>query len=145
MLLIRFSSRCAVTKWDLAQKRRCDGRIEEASPSKTHGPTQTYKLDDTTSEASSNRTSAVSTRNCIRENGRLECIKSEHDDNHSWLLVVWLCCCVVVVLPFTFQNVSLATHVNFDSVVLSDLDFSARLFALTKGRGLAFTFASVPV
>ena len=66
-------------KVDLTQKRRCDGGIEEASPSKTHGPTQTDKLDDTTPEASSNRTSAMSTRNCIRENGTWECSTSQHD------------------------------------------------------------------
>ena len=108
-------------KVDLTQKRSCDGGIEEASPSKTHGPTQTYKLDDTTSEASSNRTSAMSTRNCTRENGTLECVKSQQDENHSWLFVVVLLC---VLLPFTFQNVSLSTHVNFDSVVLSNLDLS---------------------
>ena len=82
-------------KLGLTQKRRCDGGIEEASPSKTHGPTQTYKLDDTTSEVSSNRTSALSTRNCVRENGTLECIKFQHHDNHSWLLVVG---CVVLLL-----------------------------------------------
>ena len=44
---------------------------------------------------------------------------------------------------FAFQNVSLSTHVNFDSVVLSDFDLSARLFALI--RGLAFIFARVLV
>ena len=92
-------------KVDLTQKRKCDGGIEEASPSKTHGPTQTYKLDDTTSEASSNRTSAMSTRNCTRENGTLECVKSQQDENHSWLfvVVVLLCCCIVTVyLPECF-------------------------------------------
>ena len=68
-------------------------------------------------------------------------------------LCVCVCCCVWCVLYValcqvlwcvaaacchgTFQNVSLSTHVNFDSVILSDLDLSARLFALTKGRGLA--------
>ena len=103
MLLIRFSSRCAGDKVDLTQKRSCDGGIEEANPSKTHGPTQTYKLDDTTSEASSNRTSAMSTRNCTRENGTLECVKSQQDENHSWLFVVVLLCCVVTVyLPECF-------------------------------------------
>ena len=120
-------------KVEFKQKRRCDGGIEEASPSKTDGPTQTYKLDDATSEASSNRTSAMS-RNCIRENGTSQLVVG-----------CWLCCCFVVVLPFTFQNVSLSTHVNFDSVVLSDLDVSARLFALTRCRGLAFIFARVLV
>ena len=87
-------------KVNLTQKRRCDGGIEEASPSKTHGPTQTYKLDDTTSEASIKSNVCLSTRNCIREDGTLECVKSQHDDNHSWLLVVLLRCCVIVVIPF---------------------------------------------
>ena len=61
------------------------------------------------------------------------------------MFFLFLCFCVFVVLRFTFQNVSLSTHVNFDSVVLSDLDLSARLFALRRGRGLAFTFARVLV
>ena len=66
-------------KVDLTQKRKCHGGIDEATSSKTHGPTQTYKLDDTTSDAKSNRTSALSTRNCIRENKALGCIKAEQD------------------------------------------------------------------
>ena len=43
--------------------------------------------------------------------------------------------CCGCMLPFTFQNVSLPTHVNFDSGVLSDLDSSSRLFTFTKGSG----------
>ena len=78
MLLIRFSSRRAVTKWT---SHRHVGVMEE---SKKQVPAR--RTDDTTSEASSNRTSAMSTRNCIRENGTLEC-KPQHDDNHSWLVV----------------------------------------------------------
>ena len=70
------------------------------------------------------------------------------------LCVCCLCgaCCMLRCVRFcgvlqlhVFQNVSLSTHVNFDSVIWSDVDLSARLFALTRGRGLAFTFARVPV
>ena len=85
MLLIRFSSRCAVTTWS---SHRSGGVMEE---SKKQVPARH------THQASSNRTSAMSTRNCIRDNGTLESIKSQHDENHSWLLVVG---CVVVLLLY---------------------------------------------
>ena len=52
--------------------------------------------------------------------------------------------CCGCMLPFTFQNISLPTHVNFDSGVLSDLDSSSRLFTLSqRGRGLTFVFAHI--
>ena len=139
MLLIRFSSRCAVTKWTSHRKV---GVMEESKKQVPARHTDQHRHTNSMTQ----RRKPHQIERLLCQHGTA-CVKTE-----GWSAVslstttitigCWLCCCVVTIyLP----ECSSSPHVNFDSVVLSDLDFSARLIALTRGRGLAFTFARVPV
>ena len=61
------------------------------------------------------------------------------------ICLMFRCELVHVMLPFTFQNVSLSSDMNFSGVVLSRPALSSRLFTFTVGRDHTLTSVRVLV